>query len=505
MPDSSFSSSEQPPRRRARRRRIPSLISIKLKQKTGLAERVQAEVKQDLPGILLSLGLHALVLFVLALIPILLEPSPSFPILELAWAVPENVRPPKPVDSTGPIRLTRPPASAAAPTPKENKPREKPDRAVPRQVAPVPVSGSLGGRRNRDLDRLRRRDGFVTESRKALNHALQWIVQQQRRDGSWSLSGPYPDGANQARWSTDAGATSLALLALLGDGQTHQDGKYSSQVGKGIDWLMSIQRPTGEIYDGTAEGEEPSIYSHAIATIVLCEALALTGDKRLRQPAQRAVDYLISIQNPLLGGWRYRPLTETGEGDLSVTGWALMALHTARMADLELDPNLFIITSNFLDRCQEMPGDASRYKYLPSYPPDPNQRVSMTSSGLLARQWLGWPKDHPALIQGTRFLLDEMNRPVWEDGKRNVYAWYYQAQVLHNMGGEDWKSWFAHTQQVVVEHQEKKGRQAGSWHPTRPAGNLHEWSTVAGRLYVTVLCVLILETPLRHAPLYDVE
>jgi hypothetical protein len=53
-----------------------------------------------------------------------------------------------------------------------------------------------------------------------------------------------------------------------------------------------------------------------------------------------------------------------------------------------------------------------------------------------------------------------------------------------------------------VSHQQRTGKEAGSWHPTKPPGSNHEWSGVVGRLYVTVMCVLVLETPFRHAPLY---
>jgi hypothetical protein len=127
----------------------------------------------------------------------------------------------------------------------------------------------------------------------------------------------------------------------------------------------------------------------------------------------------------------------------------------------------------------------------------------MTASGLLARQWLGWPRHFGPLQSGRKYLLGDETRPDWDNGHRNVYAWYYQSQVLHNLGGDDWRTWFAELQELICGRQAASGKEAGSWHPTRPAGNNHEWSAVVGRLYVTVMCVLILETPFRHAPLYE--
>ena len=123
----------------------------------------------------------------------------------------------------------------------------------------------------------------------------------------------------------------------------------------------------------------------------------------------------------------------------------------------------------------------------------------MTAEGLLCRQWLGWPREYPAMQRGAEFLTSPENEPRWEAGRRNVYAWYYSAQTLHNLGGENWLPWFARVQSEIVTHQGGDG----SWHPTRPRGAFLEHADSAGRLYLTVMCVLILETPVRHAPIYE--
>jgi hypothetical protein len=200
----------------------------------------------------------------------------------------------------------------------------------------------------------------------------------------------------------------------------------------------------------------------------------------------------------VLGGWKYRPLDATGIGDLSVTGWALMALHTARMADVEVAPEAYLLAWSFLDSVQETPRDGAIYKYRPDWAAAPAQRWSMTAEGLLCRQWLGWERDDPAQRRGVEFLLAAENVPEWKEGRRNVYAWYYTAQVLHNRGGDEWRQWFAGAQRQIVSHQAADG----SWHPARPRGAPLEYADAAGRLYLTVLCVLVLETPYRHTAVY---
>ena len=61
--------------------------------------------------------------------------------------------------------------------------------------------------------------------------------------------------------------------------------------------------------------------------MALCEAYGMTQDRELREPAQKAIDFIIKSQDPSRGGWRYRP--QEGS-DTSVTGWQLMALKSPR-------------------------------------------------------------------------------------------------------------------------------------------------------------------------------
>jgi hypothetical protein len=49
---------------------------------------------------------------------------------------------------------------------------------------------------------------------------------------------------------------------------------------------------------------------------------------------------------------------------------------------------------------------------------------------------------------------------------------------------------------ILVQTQEKRGHEAGSWHPH--GGHAH----VGGRLYMTALAVCTLEVYYRHAPIF---
>ena len=112
-----------------------------------------------------------------------------------------------------------------------------------------------------------------------------------------------------ARLHADTAATGLALLTYLGAGYTHQDEKYRDVVRRGVEWLVKHQQPDGNLSyhgsDPTYNPERPThYYSQGIAAMALCEAYGMTQDRELREPAQKAIDFIVKSQDPRRGGWR---------------------------------------------------------------------------------------------------------------------------------------------------------------------------------------------------------
>ena len=146
---------------------------------------------------------------------------------------------------------------------------------------------------------------------------------------------------------------------------------------------------------GTSSSEEARnthMYSHAIATMALCEAYGISRDPRLREPAQKAIDFIVRSQHVRDGGWRYAP----GQaGDTSVFGWQMFALRSARLAGLSVSKNALKGCRVYLDLASTDPHKAT-YAYQPGRPGTP----VMTAEALLCRQYLGWPRDSPAAQQG---------------------------------------------------------------------------------------------------------
>ena len=69
------------------------------------------------------------------------------------------------------------------------------------------------------------------------------------------------------------------------------------------------------------------MYAQGLATIALCEAYAMTQDEKLIIPAQRAVEFIVSAQDRLGGGWRYAPQQP---GATTSFGWQLMSLKSGQ-------------------------------------------------------------------------------------------------------------------------------------------------------------------------------
>ncbi|MBI3865310.1 MAG: terpene cyclase/mutase family protein [Planctomycetia bacterium] len=481
-------------------------------ERDPLVALLQDLVRSAGPAFVVSLGMHVVVLIVLAFIVIRHERPKSLPTTLSAFNPAGLDRPDKP-RRVVPVEIEAPkadvveiPAGKAKKKTADVKPEGNPDVQISSPTE-VNVSGALGGRTFGSAGgtgggaggrgALLTAQGGTEKTEQAVSLGLAWLSRLQRADGHWELHQGYPD-AGQLRTST--GATALALLTFLGAGHTPQDGPYKEKVGKAIKWLVGVQKKSGplkgDFYDLDREGDAASFYSHGQATIALLEAYALTRDAELLPAINDGLAFICESQHPRTGGWKYR---RQSEGDLSVFGWQIMALQTARMAGLDVPRETLERATQFLDLVQEHNG--ARYRY------EPNELKSftpaMTAEGLLCRQYLGWPRNHPAMLSGVKYLMEPENLPSWGSGRRNIYHWYYAAQVLHNLQGPEWETWNKELRDELVKNQVKGGgKVGGSWNPMQPAGAIDENAEKGGRLYVTCLCLLTLEVYYRHLPLY---
>jgi hypothetical protein len=358
-------------------------------------------------------------------------------------------------------------------------------------------------RRGRDDGAGQGQQGSKTEE--AIERGLEFLARSQQADGSWSFqkfAGATDDDIGSIH--SDSAATGLALMSFLGGGYDHFEDKHRDTVRRGIQYLLRQQSETGDLYvaQDPKSHESAWLYSHAIATIALCEALGMTGDPELRGPAQSAIEFIENAQDRQFGGWRYEP----GVGsDTSVAGWQLMALKSGELAGLKVKRDTYEAARKWLDRAQ-VRGDGSQYLYNPIVPNTQYQtdqrRPTMTSVGLLMRLYLGWDRTRPELRRGAEQILKyPAANGTSSNPTRDTYYWYYATQVMFHMRGEYWRQWNERLHPLLVNGQARQGALAGSWDPNGDVPD--RWGPHGGRVYVTTLNLLSLEVYYRHLPIYE--
>ncbi len=319
---------------------------------------------------------------------------------------------------------------------------------------------------------------------KAVRLALQWLAAHQSSDGRWdgqSFDKKCGECGGETNVETDISITGLAILCFLSADHSHvADGPYRGAVKRALDWLLKQQEPDGDLRPGE------TMYTHAIATIALAEAYAITGDPILREPIRRAIDFSEAKRNEADGLWGVNPGTPA---DTSVLGWQMLAMTSAKTAGFDIPGGIHRAAKHWMSQVAT-PGKLGAFAYRPGTAYSP----AMTAEGLLIQQLLGRHPDDPDMRASAAFLLQ--NLPDW-NAEPNTYYWYFATQALFQQQGQAWEQWNNVLVKELLTNQRHDGRSAGSWDPTG------EWAKSGGRVYQTALCTLMLQAYYRYQPLFE--
>jgi len=334
------------------------------------------------------------------------------------------------------------------------------------------------------------------EIQEALGKALHYLASEQTEQGFWTSEDH----------SENAGIAGLCLMAFIGADCVAKD--YSSHITKTIDFIKTKYHPSSDYEPGSEDaansggliGEDNPMYEHGITTLALTEALVESNDFSLEPMIDDALQLIIRSQNtehkpvslggPInpeskhYGGWRYYP--DSTEGDLSVTGWQILALKAALNASLDIPEWSLPKAAQFLRACYDK--DEKAFSYIPDSRETGCVRAGVGALGL---QLAGYPDD-PLIPSALKYMLD--NPPVWngEDPGAGYpfYYWYYGTRVMLNIGGNDWKLWKKWMCRLLVDNQNDNG----SWNGTQREKNK--------KIYTTALGALMLELCCGHVPMY---
>ena len=149
---------------------------------------------------------------------------------------------------------------------------------------------------------------------------------------------------------------------------------FQKPVKKALKWLVESMGEDGNFTGGQHNG----MYDQGVATMALAEAYGLTKDPDLREPLERAVQFVIQAQHPQTGAWDYRP--RSTRIDTSVSGWQLMALKSAHMAGIKVDDRSFKLSAKWLDTV-----GAGQHQGIYGYDGRQYKTEAMVATGLFCR------------------------------------------------------------------------------------------------------------------------
>jgi len=324
-----------------------------------------------------------------------------------------------------------------------------------------------------------RRAGIIEELKRtpvdeAVEKALNFMASQQRDDGSWmsGYGGP------------NSGVSSLALLAFMANGNTPDRGRYSDVVARGLNYILKLPDRGGILMDRPSHGP---MYSHGITTIMLTEMYGMTESEEVKKRLDAAVDTILKAQRIYKGGrdkggWRYQH--NSGDSDISVTGWQLVALRSAKNCDLDVPKQAIEDAIGYIKRCAHPSGG---FGYQPGGAP----QQARTGTGVLALQLCGL-YDDPLVVGGAEYLK---KNPLSWNGEHFYYALYHASNAMFQAGDEYWDFWKGHIEKLLLEKQQPDG----SW-PASP-GDGH--ANAAGPVYKTAMATLALSIENRYLPIYQ--
>jgi hypothetical protein len=341
----------------------------------------------------------------------------------------------------------------------------------------------------------------------AVAKALAWLAAQQQSDGSF----PTLD-------TGQPGVTCLCTLAFMAHGHLPGEGPYGEQLKRASEYALKCQKPNGLV---TLIGPEESrisreihhdigvtcAYNHGISSLTLSELYGTTSPEdaeQLKDAISLALRATLEMQRwpkdrPIdRGGWRYIDNFDDKDSDLSITGWQLMFLRSARNAGFEvpeesIDDAVAYVRRTFTERY-------GAFCYAADESIDFRSR-GMAGAGILALAHAGYHNATEATRSGDWILQHDFNdyneiEPFLQDWKNDRYHYglFNCCQAMYQLGGRYWQQFFPGAVKTLLANQQPDG----SW----PAEN-HHHDAQFGNAYTTALVLLTLGAPNQLLPIYQ--
>lgn len=301
----------------------------------------------------------------------------------------------------------------------------------------------------------------------AIEKGTAWLSQNQNPDGSFGDE--YP-----------VAVTSLAGLAMMGEGSHLARGTYSRDVGDALAYLLRRQWRSGLI----AEERGKMMHSHGYATLFLAEIYGMSsadpavGVDDLKDRLKRAIRVIESSQSHN-GGWYYDPIPSYDEGSVTVT--VVQALRAARNAGIRVNRRTVEKAFEYIKLSSVEDGGIT-YSLG-----NTSSSFALTAAGVSVLNYLG-EYGGKEVEKGLAYLGRGFARPD-ETGKGNFpyYEDFYAALTMYHAGGEYWSEYYPMIRDAMIRRQNDDG----------------SWDSSYGKSYGTALALLTLQIPCRYLSIFQ--
>ncbi len=346
------------------------------------------------------------------------------------------------------------------------------------QGAGTQARGSTAAADDARADVLSRLPPLITpETDRAIRRGLDFLIQRQASDGSWSEAGRGPFGAYSVSM------TALSAMSLAASGSTPMRGPFAPHLNRAVTYLLKSQQTNGLICR-RGEEEVRSMYGHGFSMLFLGQMLGMEADPErmaeIRRALARGVELTGRAQSPL-GGWIYTPDSGGDEGSVTIT--QVQALRSCRDAGLAVPKRVINEAMGYLDKSiQPDGGIAYRVGMAGSRAPITAAAVACWfNAGMYddprARRALNYCKKTVGIGPGQQ--------GVWG---HYFYAHLYLSQVMYLAGEDEWRDYFPRLRDHLLSVQNEDG----SWD-----------GDSVGQVYGTALALTILQLPYNYLPIYQ--
>lgn len=313
---------------------------------------------------------------------------------------------------------------------------------------------------------------YRAEVDKAVDAALDFLAREQM-----------PEGHFNDTYGRSTGIVSLVGMAYLSKGHVPGYGQYGDQINLCIDYVMEGQKSNG-LLDRQDSGHGP-MYAHNIATLFLSEVSGMVDPERqdrLEPVLAKATELILRAQaipksRGHEGGWRYKP--DSRDSDLSCSGWALMALRSAKLNGAPVPDEAIQKAVEYVFSKHDR--RIGRFGYTDTA----GHAETLTGSGLLCLELCGY-HGHESTYKAGDYILQHHRNLV--NHSHEFYGNYYNAQGTFQLGGKYWAKYAEWMYTTYLPKQKANG----SWS-----------SRSAGHVYGTSMMILSLTVPYRQLPIYQ--